>query len=176
MHRADPRLGQGTHLRCIRSSPSAVLSNRCAPRGNDDSESATRAACTAHSIPTDVRSCNGERPCKRDQIAHSSFARRSMSASDRECHTQNAPEVGCVPFSFFYKRTSPKKKTMNDDRPVIVRTSASAQDFWSRLRADEAISPNGKVIPSRPVPSGESGLGHSLLANRALTPFALRHY
>ena len=57
---------------------------------------------------------------------------------------------------------------MKEDRPVIVRTSASAQDFWCRSREQDAVSSqDGKVIPL-PV---SAGIGHSLLAHRAVTPY-----
>lgn len=40
-----------------------------------------------------------------------------------------------------------------DERPVHIRTSASARDFWCRLRDDsedsEDVSPDGKVISKR---------------------------
>jgi hypothetical protein len=44
--------------------------------------------------------------------------------------------------------------TMNpDERPVHIRTSASARDFWCRLRDDSEespdVSPDGKVISKR---------------------------
>ena len=58
---------------------------------------------------------------------------------------------------------------MKEDLPVIVRTSASAQNFWSRSREQDAVSPNGKVMP--PPLLVPSGIGHSLLANRAVTPY-----
>jgi hypothetical protein len=58
---------------------------------------------------------------------------------------------------------------MREDLPVIVRTSASAQNFWSRNRERDAVSPNGVVIP--PPLLVPSGIGHALLANRAVTPY-----
>lgn len=58
---------------------------------------------------------------------------------------------------------------MADDRPVIVRTSASAKDFWCRPRPGERPEPEISTIV--PTPQVESGLGHALLASRALTPF-----
>ena len=37
-----------------------------------------------------------------------------------------------------------------DERPVRIRTSASARDFWCRLREEsEEVSPDGKVISRR---------------------------
>lgn len=77
---------------------------------------------------------------------------------------------------------------MSDARFVPMRTSASAKDFWSRLRPDDAVGADGKVLAanstSRPLPEDEfakddvdkdvlpeRGLGHKLLAGRALTPY-----
>ena len=33
-----------------------------------------------------------------------------------------------------------------NDRPVHVRTSASARDFWSKVRDESEVSPDGKVL------------------------------
>ena len=55
-----------------------------------------------------------------------------------------------------------------EDRPVIVRTSASANDWWCRERPGER--PEEVASPVTPIPT-ESGLGHALLAQRAVTPF-----
>ncbi len=72
---------------------------------------------------------------------------------------------------------------MSEDRIVVMRTSASANDFWARLRPADAVGADGKVIaklaagsPSDgididDVEKEESGLGQRLLAFRALTPF-----
>lgn len=35
---------------------------------------------------------------------------------------------------------------MDPERPVIVRTSASAQDIWSRPYHDSQISPDGRIL------------------------------
>ena len=37
-----------------------------------------------------------------------------------------------------------------DNRPVLVRTTISANDFWARERSDEQVNPeNGRVLPLR---------------------------
>lgn len=36
-----------------------------------------------------------------------------------------------------------------NDRPVHVRTSASARDFWSKVRDESEVSPDGKVLSRR---------------------------
>lgn len=42
-----------------------------------------------------------------------------------------------------------------DDRPVIVRTDESAENFWCRVRPHGKVSPdNGKVLKSRDTPFG----------------------
>ena len=56
---------------------------------------------------------------------------------------------------------------MKDEEAVIVRTSASAEDFWCRLRTNEAVSPDGRVKP----PSCENRLGPALVAKQGDTPF-----
>ena len=35
------------------------------------------------------------------------------------------------------------------DRPVYIRTSASARNFWSKLRDESEVSPDGKVLYER---------------------------
>ena len=65
-------------------------------------------------------------------------------------------------FSFFFAFGRRKKM----DRPIVLRTSVSAEDFWSRVRDSQEVSPNFKVRRSPLVPFFDTPY------NRQMRPFS----